>query len=928
MPSKSVNASKATKASKAAKTKGKSKNKVVKNVKPIKKKTKTKATKRIPAKKSISLDVAVARIRDILRSVGITGMGSINHCIVFIIARYLDDELCDKIGVSDIYSYDKMMADEEEEVGSEILLERFCINYGGELPLLKVIVQDIKFTNITFKMKDNPRELKEIMILLKDLDLHKLNDKFDIIGTIYELHLKTGSTNSMRDLGQYFTHRLVIKYMVELCNPQMDTDAGKIETIVDPTMGTGGFLTMAMKYLNDKYDDIDWTVNKKRIYGFDIDDNVRNMAALNCLLEVGEFFNDTLLKDDTIRNGMRLKNDTLEKVDIILANEPMGLNRIKYADCCQKVKDLKIKGTNVEPLFVQLFAQSLNDGGRCAVVVPDGVLFNEAKLFKGTREHLVENFNLRKVVTLDGNFFVNTNAKTSILFFEKTKKTKEIEFCKLTLSNDCDSVQEEVVVTIGYDKIVQENYSLFPNRYIEQSHNRVIDISYEKLNTLCEINPENIPKNAEYINYIDIGSVNGSTIQNITRLEGKYPSRARRKIKKGDTIISTVRPNLRACAYIDSDIDQGVCSTGFAVIRSNSERMLSRFLFYAMCTDDVVNYLVKNATGAQYPAVNVTTIENTEIPVPSLEVQTTIVESLDLLARNVASMEKNIEEFESIRDVYMDMNIYVSNNYETMCINDLFEMKIGKETTKNMKEEGDYDFYNGSANSPDGKFDTYTYNNENNYILLIKDGGAGPGKYGKSIGLGKVFLVKGKTAFTTSVVALTNKHSDKMNTSYLYHYLTYIKNNMMDLARYTTGLGHLTITRLKKVKIPIPPLEKQKEYVKYCGNLQNMIDKLGDQIESNKQLMKDIMHGYLKQHSDMTLYVKTNDDVKSDYNEIETDEDITTISSDEFSDEDPFEQPKRIIKKKTSSKSSNSLPGTKRKVMKKKKRKAVVRKAK
>ena len=62
-------------------------------------------------------------------------------------------------------------------------------------------------------------------------------------------------------------------------------------------------------------------------------------------------------------------------------------------------------------------------------------------------------------------------------------------------------------------------------------------------------------------------------------------------------------------------------------------------------------------------------------------------------------------------------------------------------------------FYNGSAESPVGKLPDYSYDNKEHYILLIKDGGAGQGKYGDKIGLGKSFYVNGKTAFTTSVVA-------------------------------------------------------------------------------------------------------------------------------------------------------------------------------
>ena len=77
-------------------------------------------------------------------------------------------------------------------------------------------------------------------------------------------------------------------------------------------------------------------------------------------------------------NDFKLPNgEILEKVDVILANEPMGIKNIVHASCCERIKELKIRGTKAEPLFLQLFMQALNDGGRCAVIVPDGVLFNE-----------------------------------------------------------------------------------------------------------------------------------------------------------------------------------------------------------------------------------------------------------------------------------------------------------------------------------------------------------------------------------------------------------------------------------------------------------------------------------------------------------------------------------------------------------------------
>lgn len=137
----------------------------------------------------------------------------------------------------------------------------------------------------------------------------------------------------------------------------------------------------------------DWSLGKKA--GL-----LRNQVMVDSGIDFGIF----LPIEDTLRYNIT-SGKKLEKAKIILANEPMGLKNLTYDDCCDKIKELNIKGTKAEPLFLQLFMQILDDNGRCAVVVPDGVLFNESKLHKDTRKHLIENFNLQKVINLDGDFF-------------------------------------------------------------------------------------------------------------------------------------------------------------------------------------------------------------------------------------------------------------------------------------------------------------------------------------------------------------------------------------------------------------------------------------------------------------------------------------------------------------------------------------------
>jgi len=765
-------------------------------------------------------------IRGILRREGITGMDSVKHFIIFIVFKMMTPKLCKSIGMNELMSFETVIHDEsgKKDLGAQELYDKFFFKGNEQLNFVGEFVNTFKFTNFKFTM-DGIHNLKNIVNKLKELDIDNLATKYDIIGTIYELHLKSGtSKGAMRDLGQYYTHRLVIKYMIELCKPKVKN--GIIEKIVDPTMGTGGFLTMSIRYLNEKYKGskaIDWKKNKDNIIGFDIDGNVKNMALLNVFLELKYLCKNTIVKQDTLRCDLKFPKtcEILEKADVILANEPMGLKNIIHAECCERIREMKIRGTKAEPLFIQLFMEALDDGGRCAVIVPDGVLFNESAQHQGTRKHLVENFNLKKVTSLkDDDFFLNTGVKTSILFFEKDGgKTKEVDFCEITIVDD--DIDETSIVKVPYEDIKNNKYSLFVNKYnIEEvekiggieykklgdvcdflkkskrsasygsdrglfsfytsssklklcdeadyneksiiigtggnanikysekfscsadnfilksdkcnikyvyyyfqcnikflengfsgstikhiskeyvkdleipipslkvqnaiverldlisENNKTLKLNIEqtkkiteyyldsklhcikklKLSTLCKINPSNLnlSDNYKFINYIDIGSVNNGVIGKYDKITEEYPSRAKRKIVKGDSIISTVRPNLKNYAYIHEDIENGIVSTGFCVIRSVGCNILNKFVYYMISTDQTTEYLTRNATGSSYPAVNSSIVSDIEIPIPSLQVQKEIVEYCDNLTDMIQKQEKQIDLNKNLMKQIMD----------------------------------------------------------------------------------------------------------------------------------------------------------------------------------------------------------------------------------------------------------------------------------
>ena len=167
----------------------------------------------------------------------------------------------------------------------------------------------------------------------------------------------------------------------------------------------------------------------------------------------------------------------------------------------------------------------------------------------------------------------------------------------------------------------------------------------KELGEISIINPENM-KSGQYteINYIDIASVKGGQILELQKLTNDFPSRAKRIVKKGDILYSSVRPNLKGYVYISDDIQNGVASTGFADIRvKEPNTILSKYLYYIMTSDYISDDLISKAKGAQYPAVSFDDFETIKIPVPSLERQKEIVEYCEYNDTLIKQLEKEIE---------------------------------------------------------------------------------------------------------------------------------------------------------------------------------------------------------------------------------------------------------------------------------------------
>jgi type I restriction enzyme, S subunit len=170
-----------------------------------------------------------------------------------------------------------------------------------------------------------------------------------------------------------------------------------------------------------------------------------------------------------------------------------------------------------------------------------------------------------------------------------------------------------------------------------------------RLGEVVQINPESLTKDYPFnvIDYIDISSVGTGELRETTQYPiSEAPSRAKRLVRTGDTILSTVRPNRRSFLYLKKPKENQVVSTGFAVLRA-TEKINSRYLYYLISDQKFTDYLVSQEQGAAYPAVSIDSIKNAIVLLPGLETQEKIASILgsidDKIELNV-EMNKTLEE--------------------------------------------------------------------------------------------------------------------------------------------------------------------------------------------------------------------------------------------------------------------------------------------
>jgi type I restriction enzyme M protein len=319
-------------------------------------------------------------------------------------------------------------------------------------------------------------------------------EEIHTLAFLYESLLKE-MRDSAGDAGEFYTPRPVIKLMVQVINPQLG------ETVLDPAAGTGGFLVEAFEHLKNqckKSEDFE-TLQERTLYGFEAKPMPFLLCQMNMLLHGID--NPEIDAGNALRFPLREIGDS-DRVDVILTNPPFG-GEEEPGIQGNFPEDKQTAETAL--LFLQLIMRKLRRteaklGGRCGIIVPNGIL-SETGVSERIRRELIESFNVHTIVRLPrGVFAPYTDIETNLVFFERYGPTKEIWYYEHPLpperremKNPCytksnplryeeflplfkwwsQRVENENAWKVQIEKVIKNNYELDiknPHRLVSEDH--------------------------------------------------------------------------------------------------------------------------------------------------------------------------------------------------------------------------------------------------------------------------------------------------------------------------------------------------------------------------------------------------------------------------------------------------------------------------
>ena len=375
-----------------------------------------------------------------------------------------------------------------EDVGKAIVDAMMGIEHANP-DTMAGLFSSFDDANWTDKTKLDDERLKDLIEHMSALPVGNRNYSADVMGDAYEYLIKKFADMSKKNAGEFYTPRSVVKLMVRMLNPKSG------DSVYDPACGTGGMLIEAIRSMDDE------KASYGKIYGQEKNLSTSAIARMNLFLHGAKEFK--IVREDTLRKPVFIHNGQLQQFDCVLANPPFGLDHwgAEIFENDQWGRNIWGSPTdsNADYAWLQHMYKSMRPGkGRCAVVMPQGVLFHGGREGE-IRKKMIETDAVECVVTLVGNLFYGAGVSACILFLNNNKPLAHRgKICMIDATSIYTAQRAKNVMTEadtdrvfrlwqGYENVIDycavvdletirsKDYTLSVNTYIEKTPAPPID---------------------------------------------------------------------------------------------------------------------------------------------------------------------------------------------------------------------------------------------------------------------------------------------------------------------------------------------------------------------------------------------------------------------------------------------------------------------
>ena len=775
------------------------------------------------------------------------------------------------------FSYLLKLANENKDEKLSDLIRNKILDSINESPIKNLLLYEIPTSMKGQSFSYLIKEINKITIIEKTCNVL-------LSGKIYEYFIGRDES-AISELGAYFTDRHIVDYIYKKLDPQINED-GSINSMIDMFGGSGGFTTGYINYLNDKYEDINWEDNINNIYHFDMNEDVVKSAGLEffCLTSVlpnmkdnlayrNSFINnfdnkkfmnvitnppyggDKIIHSDaqikrkkikeyikkellTLTDELKIKTriEQIKKIEDQEKQEKTNSNKTKVSVdmCSQRIikyaKDNKLSGNDKESSSLILIMDLLDENGTAIGVLKEGVFFN--KTYKDIRKCLIENFNVREIISVPHDQFENTTTKTSIIIFNNTKeKTTKVNFYDLIVERYTEDKFEEIYNEIILIENKNDIYRISDKLISEASKEDILK------NNICSLNSKDYNKTeiivGEGYELVKLGDIcdcltTTKHCTNIGKNKGKYRLYCSSQDKhlyvnfcevKEYSIILGQGGNFNIHFDINFTPSKHVC-----VIQSKNKNIeLLKYIYYII--PELQKSFITN--GSTISWLNKTNIRDFNIPIPKSEQK--INEWVNKISKSYNKKNDNKKLILKLDEEIKNNIKKIENNeeYEEIEFESLLSYlpKINKYKASDGFNNGLYKFYTSSQDKILYRDD---YEFEDMCIL---------------IGIGGNPSIHLTSKFSVSNDVYVIKLKDDKNKELLQFIFYYLKTNINLITSSFIGstIKHSSKERLSKIKLKIP---KDIKLIKEFNPLFQKIEKLQLEITEEdthyKKLIKEL----------------------------------------------------------------------------------------